>query len=136
MQYSINLTFHVIKTLVLYLFLMSSVVKRRPLNIISNQTVHMWIFVFLISSCFCKVLWYHVPFHVSWKFWNNKYPHLMKGYSVLDFKEQWHSISERVSLIKLCIEQNILLILFMSKIRIILYCNVLKVFSFKLLSSF
>ena len=42
----------------------------------------------------------------------------------------------RVLLIKSCIEQNILLPLFMLKIRVILYCIVLKVFSFKVFSSF
>ena len=40
----------------------------------------------------------------------------------------------RVLLVKSCIEQNILLLLFMSKICLILYCKVLKVFSFKVFS--
>ena len=38
--------------------------------------------------------------------------------------------------VKSWIEQNILLVLFTCKIRLIIYCKVLKVFSFKFLSSF
>ena len=43
---------------------------------VSNQTVHMWIFIFLISRRSSRVLWYQVSFRVSRKFWNNENPHL------------------------------------------------------------
>ena len=58
MQYSINSAFHFVEALALYLFVMSSVVKRRPHQHVSNQTVHKWIFIFLISprsSSFVKL---------------------------------------------------------------------------------
>ena len=56
--------------------------------------------------------------------------------SLLHFKQHCHRLRERVSRIKSCIEQNILLLLFISMIRVILYCKVLKVSSFKSFSSF
>ena len=109
---------------------------------VRNQTVHMWIFIYLVSPGSSKVLWYQVPFRVFQKFWNIKYRHL-KYYcraksdkSLLHFIEQWHRLSERVLLIKTCIEQHILLLLLPSKILVVLYCKIFKVFSSKLFSSF
>ena len=58
----------------------------------SNQTVHMWILIFLISLISSKVLWYQVPFCVSQKFWNIKYltlninVRLKSDWSLLHFK--------------------------------------------------
>ena len=93
------------------------------------RELYMWIFIFLISPCSSKVLWYQEPFRVSRKFRNMKYPH-PKYYASLKvarirvhLKCQWHRLSERVLLIKSCIEQNILQ-LFMSKVREILYYKV------------
>ena len=54
--------------------------------------------------------------------------------SVIDW-EKGFKLSKSLTL-KLCIEQNILLLLFLSKIYVIFYCKVLKVFSFKLFPSF
>ena len=54
--------------------------------------------------------------------------------SVIDW-EKGFKLSKSLTL-KLCIEQNILLLLFLSKIHVIFYCKVLKVFSFKLFPSF
>ena len=50
--------------------------EKRTLEHISNQAVHIWTFIFLIYLYSSEVLWYQVAFHVSWEFWNIKYPHL------------------------------------------------------------
>ena len=41
-----------------------------------NPAVCIWIFFFIFPH-FSKVFWYLVPFRVSLKFWNNKYPHFI-----------------------------------------------------------
>ena len=101
------------------------------------RELHMWIFIFLISPCSSKVLWYQEPFRVSRKFRNMKYPH-PKYYASLKvarirvhLKCQWHRLSERVLLIKSCIEQNITAIYVEGTWNIILQS--LKVFIFTVL---
>ena len=58
------------------------------------RLVRMWIFIFLISPSSPKVLLYKVPFSVSRKFWNIKYPHL--NVRSLHFKQQWHRLSDKI----------------------------------------
>ena len=75
MQYSINLIPHFVEALVLYHFhIFSGEKKAREHR--CNQTIHMWIFTFLIYPRSSKVLWYQLPFQVFWEFWNIKHPHL------------------------------------------------------------
>ena len=67
---------------------------------------------------------------------DNKLVQNKSDQSLLHFEQQRHRLSERVLLIKSCIEQSILLLLFMSKILVILYCSFQKVFSSEPFSSF
>ena len=90
MQCKLNISFHWGTCTLSFFHFFSGEKKTR--EFMSNQTVHRWIFIFLITPCSSKLLWYQVPFHVSWKFSNIKFTH--KG------------IDERVLLIKLCIEQK------------------------------
>ena len=76
MQYSINLAFHFVESLVLFSFFDVFSGEKKASEHVSNQTAHMWIFIFLISPDSSKVFWYQVTFYISQKFWNIKYPHL------------------------------------------------------------
>ena len=127
MQYSIHLAFHFAGALVLFPFFMF---KAR--EYVSNQTVRMWIFDFLISPRSSKVLWYQVPWISSILTLSiNVRLKLTRVFCILNSNGidsvKW------VLLIKSCIEQNILFLRFIWKIRVMLYY---KVFRFKLFFSF
>ena len=113
MHYSVNLAFHFIEALALYLFFMFK--TREHVN---NQTVHIWIFIFLVSPHFSKVIKYAFTYLKSFGISSiltlsiNVRLKVTRVFCIL-----------RVLLIKLCIERNILLLLIMSKILVILYCS-------------